>query len=98
MSKTIKDRISQIETAGIAVPHCNTYVKKPILGLSIFDWELIIVLRELTIGLRTLILFEGGRRKSTLDLRELTPVLTLTRFCCHVKYFKEFGVNLDFLR
>ena len=36
--------------------------------LCLYD-ELIIVLRELTIGLRTLILFQEGRRELTLDLR-----------------------------
>ena len=51
--------------------------------------ELIIVLRELTIGLRTLILSEGGRRELTLDLRELIPVLTLTQCGCHIEKFKS---------
>ena len=55
------------------------------------------VLRELTTGLRTLILFERGRRELTLDLRELILVLTLTRCSCHVEYCKEFGANLDTL-
>ena len=59
--------------------------------------ELILVLRELTTGQRTLILFERGRRELTLDLKELILVLTLTRCSCHVEYFKEFGANLDTL-
>ena len=37
-----------------------------------FHDELTIVLRKLTIGLRTLILFEGDRRELSLDPRELT--------------------------
>ena len=41
------------------------------LGLLIFVRKLIIVLREVTLDLRTLILFEGGRRKLTLGLRTL---------------------------
>ena len=59
--------------------------------------ELIIILKELTTGLKTLILFEEGRRELTLDLRELNLVLTLTWCGCHVEYFKEFGANLDTL-
>ena len=59
--------------------------------------ELIIVLKKLTTGLKILILFEGGRRELTLNLRELNLVLTLTWCGCHVEYFKEFGANLDIL-
>ena len=39
--------------------------------------------------------FEGGWTELILDLRELIPVLTLTRCGFHVEYFKEFGANLD---
>ena len=59
--------------------------------------ELIIVLRELTTGQRTLILSEEGWRELTLDLRKLNLVLTLTWCGCHVEYFKEFGANFDTL-
>ena len=54
--------------------------------------ELIIVLRELTIGL--LILFEGGPRGLIIDLLFLCEgglrELLLTSYGCHVKYFKKF--------
>ena len=53
--------------------------------------------KELTLGQRTRILSEGGRTELAVGLRELILVLTQTRFCCHVEYFKEFGANLDTL-
>ena len=54
---------------------------------------LTIVLMELTLGIRTLILFEGSRRELTIDLLILCEGVnsTLTLCGCYLEYFKEFG-------
>ena len=62
--------------------------------------ELTIVLRKVTTGLRTLILFEGGRRElNSRSERVKTKLKELTQTRCgrHVEYFKKFGIKLTAL-